>query len=271
MEWLPANSKQLLDEIVCADNPTEMLSERFAHTSNKEDNELRGIIQELREKGYVDVIWADDLPYLVTINNSARTYNEYFSHHKTLYEMQGTAEGEKMKPIIFISHRSTDKKIADMILDFLAGTAIPKENVFCSSLPGNDINEKISGEVKCALKDSSVNITILSQDYYQSAYCLNEAGVIWFHDDIPVIPIALPEINSGNMYGFLNSEYKLRRLDCDTDISYIYDTVRAAVSAQQSKVSIITHEAQKIKERYNQYLQTRENSKLAAPMTSCKR
>lgn len=173
-----------------------------------------------------------------------------------------------MEPIIFISHRSTDKKIADMILDFLVGTGIPKAAVFCSSLPGNDIKEKISGEVKSVLKDSTVNISILSRDYYQSAYCMNEAGVIWFHDNVPVIPIALPEVNSDNMYGFLSSEYKLRRLDCDTDISYIYDTVRAAVSAQQSKVSVITYETQKLKERYNQYLKTREKWELATPTTS---
>ena len=63
-----------------------------------------------------------------------------------------------MKNIIFISHRSTDKDIADMLVDFFVGTGILKEAVFCSSLPGNDINERISGEVKAALQ-------YLSQSY----------------------------------------------------------------------------------------------------------
>lgn len=93
-----------------------------------------------------------------------------------------------------------------MLVDFFAGTGISKETVFCSSLPGNDINERISDEVRTALKSSAVSIAILSHDYYQSAYCLNEAGVLWY-EDVPVIPVALPEINSGNMYGFLNNEY----------------------------------------------------------------
>lgn len=149
--------------------------------------------------------------------------------------------------------------IADMLVDFFLGTGIPKDKVFCSSLPGNDINEKISVEVKNALKKSVVNIAILSKDYYQSAYCLNEAGVLWY-EDTPVIPIALPEINSNNMYGFLNSEYKLRRLNTETDVSYIYDTVREALSTQYVKASIITYESQKLRERYNDYLQTRNNS-----------
>lgn len=146
-----------------------------------------------------------------------------------------------------------------MLVDFFLGTGIPKDKVFCSSLPGNDINEKISVEVKNALKKSVVNIAILSKDYYQSAYCLNEAGVLWY-EDTPVIPIALPEINSNNMYGFLNSEYKLRRLNTETDVSYIYDTVREALSTQYVKASIITYESQKLRERYNDYLQTRNNS-----------
>ncbi len=165
------------------------------------------------------------------------------------------------EPVIFISHRSTDKNIADLILDFLIGTGIPRKYVFCSSLPGNDINEKITEEVKVAIRGSAVNIAILSYDYYQSAFCLNEAGIMWFCDTIPVIPIALPEISSENMFGFLGNEYKIRRLCCVDDISYIYDTVCTAVSAQQCKSIIITAETSKLKLRYEDYIAKRSAHK----------
>lgn len=56
------------------------------------------------------------------------------------------------KAMIFISHRSTDKGVADILVDFFVSTGISKNKIFCSSLPGNDINEKISEEVKEALK-----------------------------------------------------------------------------------------------------------------------
>ena len=95
------------------------------------------------------------------------------------------------------------------------------------------------------------------RDSYESAYCLNEAGIIWY-EDVPVIPIALPEVNSSNMYGFLNNEYKLRRLDSDTDISYIYDTVNEALSAPHVKASVITYENNKLRVRYADYIKTRE-------------
>ena len=73
---LPLNSKKLLDELLQADNPTEMLCKRFENLTYKEDEVLRGIIKELRENGYINVSWANNVPYHVTINNSARTYNE---------------------------------------------------------------------------------------------------------------------------------------------------------------------------------------------------
>lgn len=256
---LPSNSENLLHELVGADSPAQILCSLFEKASPKEDDELRGIIRELRQEGYIDVKWADNVPYFVTLNNSARAYEEQLAEYG-IEKAHPISQEKEVNPVVFISHRSTDKKVADMIADFFSATGISRDKIFCSSLPGNDINEKISTEVKLALKNSSVNIAILSYDYYQSAYCLNEAGVLWYND-APVIPIALPEIDSNNMYGFLSSEYKLRRLDSDTDISYIYDIVSTAVSAPYTKVSIVTYENNKLKNRYADFLKSRESSK----------
>lgn len=131
-------------------------------------------------------------------------------------------EENTMKPIIFISHRSTDAEVADMLRDYLVATGIPNEYIFCSSLPGNDVAQSISREVKEKIANSTVNIAILSEEYYKSAYCLNEAGIIWLQEPkVPAIVIGLPEMTHTNMYGFLSSDYKLRRLDSATDISAI--------------------------------------------------
>lgn len=263
---LPTNSEKLLLELIQTDNPVQMLGARFEQASQQEDDELRGMLRELRERGYINVQWADNVPYYLTLNNSARTYEEQLDRYETQKAVYSPYK-RKVSPIIFISHRSTDKAIADMLLDFFSCTGIPRETVFCSSLPGNDINEKISDEVKSALRNSAVNIAILSGDYYQSAYCLNEAGILWYQDDVPVIPIALPEINPNNMYGFLSNEYKLRRLSSDADISYIYDVVSEAVSAPHIKVGIITHESNKLRERYADFRETRKIQE-AAPAVS---
>ena len=73
---LPSNSRVLLREIVASENPTVMLSERFSKCSHKEDDELRSLLRELIEEGYINISWASNMPYIVGINNSARTYDE---------------------------------------------------------------------------------------------------------------------------------------------------------------------------------------------------
>lgn len=193
---LPSNSEGLLLKLVCSENPTQVLRKQYNGLSTQQEQELDGIIRELKELGYIDVKWADNEPYFVILNNSARTYSERLAEYNT-HNPTNATQGKKEKNTIFISHRSTDKGIADMLVDFFAGTGISKEAVFCSSLPGN-------------------------------------------------------------MYGFLNNEYKLRRLDSDTDISYIYDTVSEAVSAPHTKASLITYENNKLRTRYAEYLKVRE-------------
>lgn len=166
---------------------------------------------------------------------------------------------------IFISHRSTDKDVTDMLLDFFAATELPKNAVFCSSLPGNDVRHKISDEIKQAISDSNINIVILSNDYYQSAYCLNEEGVVWFRET-PVIVIAMPEITASNMLGFLDNEYKLRRLNNENDIAAIYDQIAKAFFATATSATSLTYAINKFKTRYNQYIEKRGISKPQASM-----
>lgn len=167
-------------------------------------------------------------------------------------------ENVTMTPIIFISHRTEDAGVADLLRDYLIATGIPNEYVFCSSLPGNDVKSVISREVKEKIANSAVNIAILSRGYYESAYCINEAGIIWLQDpQTPAIVVGLPEISHTNMYGFLNGDYKLRRLDNANDISEIYDTVRDSVGTAPVSFSVATAASQKLSVRYTEYLKSR--------------
>ncbi len=266
---LPSNSEKLLSEIIHANNPVQVLCSRFENATQQEDDELRGIIRELNQEGYIDVKWADNVPCFVTFNNSAVTYNERLAEYDAQKEAQPSKDTNVKK--IFISHQHNDKEIADMLLDFFAGTGIPKDAVFCSSLPGNDVEINIHNEIKDALKNSAVNIAILSRDYYESVYCLNEAGIIWYQD-IPVILIALPEIETDNMYGFLNGNYKYYRLDCDTDISKIHDNISKYIPVSQTAHAIFTDEINKLKKKYGEFIKNRDSSPtpdtLATPVST---
>ena len=146
---LPSNSEKLLLELVQAESASQVLQAKYEGITHKERD---GMVRELISLGYISAKWADNIPYIVNLSNSARTYYEQ------LEAFEGKKTAVAQKTVVFISHRSTDKAVADMLVDFLAGTGIPKISFFCSSLPGNDISEKISAEVKAALKDSVLNI-----------------------------------------------------------------------------------------------------------------
>ena len=164
---------------------------------------------------------------------------------------------KKLKDSIFISHCSVDKEVADMLFSFLVKLGVPREAIFCSSLPGNDVKERVQPEIKAALQNSLVNIAILSYDYYQSVYCLNEAGILWYLSPIPVIPIALPEITTEKMVGFLNKDFRIRRLDETGDIANIYDIVREKLGIEQEKFEAINEESKQLVKKYTDYIAKR--------------
>ena len=118
---LPSNSEGLLLKLVCSENPTQVLRKQYNGLSTQQEQELDGIIRELKELGYIDVKWADNEPYFVILNNSARTYSERLAEYNT-HNPTNATQGKKEKNTIFISHRSTDKGIADMLVDFFAGS-----------------------------------------------------------------------------------------------------------------------------------------------------
>lgn len=157
--------------------------------------------------------------------------------------------------MIFISHRSTDKNIVDIFVDFLKMVGVPSDAIFCSSLPGNDIKSKIDAEIKENLGKSDINIIFLSKDYYKSSYCLNEEGIIWFLDTQQII-VALPEINEKNMLGFIDHNSKLRRLDISSDASGIYDIICTKYGLKYG-ASVVNREIDKLVSRYKALIKNR--------------
>ena len=84
----------------------------------------------------------------------------------------------------------------------------------------------------------------------------------WYTDDAVVIPIGLPEIDHNSMIGFLNSDYKLRRVDNDDDIAYFYDEARGRIGGDSIGYAIFTRELSKLKERFHAYTSSRESAQV---------
>lgn len=85
---------------------------------------------------------------------------------------------------IFISHASKDVKYVKELVDLLNDIGVQKnsKSIFCSSLPGYDIphGESIYEFLKDELNNNNIMVLfVLSDNYYQSAPCLNEMGAAW--------------------------------------------------------------------------------------------
>ncbi|WKA60287.1 toll/interleukin-1 receptor domain-containing protein [Planococcus shenhongbingii] len=85
---------------------------------------------------------------------------------------------------IFISHSSKDIEYVSALVDILNDIGIKKsdEYIFCSSLPGYGIpyGEDIYDFLKQELKKENIMVLfVLSDNYYDSAPCLNEMGATW--------------------------------------------------------------------------------------------
>lgn len=195
--------------------------------------------------------------YMVSHLNALYADKEYWEEGTDVQQQEGAAVKEMDKTGIFISHSSKNADVAIMLRDFLIETGVPNEYIFCSSIKGNDVKHRISVEVKTALAQSCVNIAILSEEYKNSPYCVNEAGIIWFLDQTPAIVIGLPEITHKNMCGFINGDYIVRKLDLATDISEIYDIIEDQVHPKRPGYTVFTAASQKLIDRYNAYIASR--------------
>ena len=86
------------------------------------------------------------------------------------------------KPLLFISHASSDEKTVTGLVEMLRTIGFNKKNLFCSSVPGYDIPE--GEDIFDFLQEKLTGyklfvIYVLSESYYNSVACLNEMGAAW--------------------------------------------------------------------------------------------
>lgn len=146
---LPSNSQKLLDDILAADNPVEMLQNRFEVCSDREDDELRGMIGDLVENGYIKVFWGDNVAYHIQIKNSARTYHEQLAEYERVLQAQSRITNNytfnNTNGVMVLG----DVSDSTILFDALREKAEHLENT-------EEIKERISDMEKCAGKKSFV-------------------------------------------------------------------------------------------------------------------
>lgn len=108
-------------------------------------------------------------------------YKEMSNYVMSPIKDKETSEELKQSPIIFLSHKSDDKKYGDALRNFITGLGVPDNALIYTSHPLHKIpmdrniyeylRENISGNVFV--------IILWSDAYLESPACLNEMGAAW--------------------------------------------------------------------------------------------
>ena len=85
------------------------------------------------------------------------------------------------KPLIFLSHRSSDKKYGDALAKFIVGLGVKNEQLIYTSHPFHKIplNENIYEYLRKNINRNIFMIILWSDEYLNSPACLNEMGASW--------------------------------------------------------------------------------------------
>lgn len=115
-----------------------------------------------------------------------------------------------IEPKIFISHSASDTEIGNKFLLFLESLGFNRNEIFYSSKYHNgvELGKNFPDVVKNSFKESNLIVFLLTPNFYDSPYCLNEMGAAWICDDKEIVPILLGDLTFSDMKGFIGSQTK---------------------------------------------------------------
>ena len=114
------------------------------------------------------------------------------------------------KKNIFISHSSENKEIAEQLCAFITRLGIKESRIFCSSIVGQGVKngEKLNDAISVSINKSQVIVYIISRDFIESSYCMEELGIGWYLSQFKKVScfyLILPVIDLSVLKGFVNS------------------------------------------------------------------
>ena len=127
---------------------------------------------------------------------------------------------------IFISHSSKDSFVSNFV-DFFTSLGISPNEIFCSSLEGQGVNngERINDAVKKAFNDSNLVVYLISSNFLNSTYCTQELGALWaYNGNKKYFIFKFEDIKDEEIKGFIDSSYKYNLVNTD-GLASLYDVL----------------------------------------------
>ena len=118
--------------------------------------------------------------YIVAKLTEFRRKGKMFDSN-TVNESIKTANTEEKGPVIFLSHRSSDKKYGDALEKLLVGLGVKNHQLIYTSHPLHKIplDKNIYDYLRENIGQRTFVIILWSNEYLESPACLNEMGAAW--------------------------------------------------------------------------------------------
>lgn len=174
MDLLDLETEELLKEILNNDKDfPAILRLKLENCSWEESQKIRSQIKLLRENGYISKLtWGDNVPLSVRIEQKGRSY--FFMKEKQQEMNKAVVQKDK----VFISHSSKDEEFVVKLAQLFELLGVAHNNIFCSSIEGQGVKhgKKIEEAVRNEIIEDKVLSYIISKNFLNSNYCLNELG-----------------------------------------------------------------------------------------------
>lgn len=161
---------------------------------------------------------------------------------------------------IFISHCSKNSEIGEIFVECLTSLGIPASEIFYSSntYTGVKNGEIFTTEIKKNLETCERIIFLITKDFYESVYCLNEMGAAWILSK-PSNFILLDNLNHKDMKGFFDSSYCISCIN-DDSIYALLENLQVNFSSSGNTIKNVQKAYTKLKEALdNQNMNTSKN------------
>lgn len=137
-------------------------------------------------------------------------------------------------PKLFVSHADDDKVLAKAFVRLLeSGIGVPAHEIFCASQKGQGIRpgKEFKDSIRSNLDGATTVVALLSENFYNSAFCMCELGGVWL-DSKDLIPVLVPPATYDDMKAVLKGLQALR-LDRKEDLDELRDEIKDRLALEK--------------------------------------
>ncbi len=125
---------------------------------------------------------------------------------------------------LFISHAANDRPLVEAFVDLLeSGVGVPHKAIFCSSLKGQSIKpgEDFVESIREHLSESVCVLSLISEAYYASAFCMCELGGVWVLSK-SFLPVIVPPVDHASLKAVLGG-LQVSKVAAEDDLDELRD------------------------------------------------